>query len=654
MSDPKRLQVGDWLVEPDLDRITGPSGSVMLMPKAMAVLVYLAERPGEVVSAEALIEAIWHGRPMGDNPVYKCISELRTALGDDRKTPAYIATVPTKGYRLVASVHEPGVEAQLGAAVVPVAEPGETEKSSMRLMGWLVSLTAAVVLAVVLLAGREGSEPGTSEPAMTPKGEQPSIAVLPFANISADEQQDYFADGLTEELITQLALVQGLRVIGRTSSFAFKGRNEDLRTIGDVLGVNHVLEGSVRRSGDRVRVTAQLIDPEDGSHLWTQSYDRGLADVVTLQEEIAKTVAMALRLSITARIVHRGGTSDFAAYDAYLAGLAAAGRGGADNVLSSIDAFEKAVSLDPGFVAAWETLAGALQQAMIDVPRQRAQWQARLGEVAQHIHTLSPDRPLLTHLAAQQAAQRGDLLEAERLYRAIQSSPSTPLPLAGSYGTFLLNVGRPRDALVQFNRELHAEPLELDASLWVQIALELAGEFELADQEYRRALDFSEDTRAVRTMALIRAMGQRDVEAIRHESTQQIAVGPQTRALNESMLRHLEQPGPALADLRRRLDDPGNANNGIVVMNLAAWAGYFGDPELALAATRRLPLLAGSAFNWTAWRPVLSEMRQLPGFRDMVRDWGLVDYWRATGEWGAFCRPVGETDFECDTGSAGQ
>jgi len=645
-----RLQVGDWQVEPSLNRISGPAGELLLMPKAMAVLVYLAERPGQVVSADELIDAIWQGRPMGDNPVYKCIAQLRMVLGDDRKAPSYIATVPTKGHRLIAAVkwgesdESPDVGGCTDAEPVPV-QP----RTRRRQLAWVGGAIAACLLAAMYMNYLDRSEPPIAGSALPTVAEQPFIVVLPFTNMSPDAGQDYFADGLTEEMITQLANLPGLRVIGRTSSFAFKGKNEDLRTIRQMLGVNHVLEGSVRKVGNRVRVTAQLINPADGSHLWSHAYDRSFDNFVTIQEEIAKTVAAALRLSIAAQIVRQGGTRNFEAYDAYLSGLAAAAKGSAYNVLASIAAFDRAVSIDPGFIAAWGALAGAYQQAFIDVPSRQAEWQEQLSYAEQRMTELAPDWPKVTYLSAQREVSRGNLVEAERLFKSVQELPATHMP----YGIFLLNVGRPRDALTVFTRYLQAEPLGLESSLWVQIALELTGDFAQADREYQRSLGFAEDTRAIRTMALMRAMGQRHKEDIKRELPAQIAVGQLTRTLNEAMLRHLDDPALARTELQSVLADPNSMNSSVVVMTVAAWAAYFSEPELALEAMQVLPPAVGISFNWTVWRPVLREMRRLPGFKTLVSKWGLVDYWRATGIWGDFCRPSGMDDFECDLGVVG-
>jgi len=614
----------------------------------MAVLVYLAERPGQVVSADELVDAVWLGRPMGDNPVYKCITQLRAALGDDPKTPTYIATVHTKGYRLIAPVEWCDADGSLvGGAPAVGAAAMPRRWVRRRLLAWTVGVFAAGLIAAVLFSVRDSFDGPGGEAAPPTVAEQPSIAVLPFANLSPGPGQDYFADGLSEELITQLAHLPGLRVIGRTSSFAFKNKNEDLRTIGQTLGVDHVLEGSVRKMGNRVRVTAQLIDPADGSHLWASAYDRSLDDIFTIQEDIAKTVASALRISISARVVRQGGTRNFEAYDAYLAGLAAASEGGADNVLASIAAFRRAVVIDPGFIAAWGALAGAYRQASIDVPERRADWLENLAQAENRVLELAPDWPAQGLISAAREASTGNLVQAERLFDSMKELPPGHGVQNVPHGIFLLNVGRPRDAINLLLHHRRAEPLVLEPSLWLQIAYELAGDYAQADAEYQRALGFAGDTRAIRTMALMRAMGRRDKETIRQELPAQIAAGPLTRTLNEAMLRHLDDPPAALTELQRHLDDPESVNSSVVMMMICAWAAYFGDPELAIRAIGKLPPLAGNAFNWVIWRPVNSDTRRLPEFKELMHQWGLVDYWRTTGKWGDYCRPKGTDDFEC-------
>src|SRR5437016_7097463 len=194
----------------------------------------------------------------------------------------------------------------------------------------------------------------------------PSIAVLPFVNLSSDKEQEYVSDGMAEEILNALAQVDGLRVIGRTSSFSFKGRNDDLPTIGQKLGASNLLEGSVRKAGNRIRITAQLIEARGGSHLWSQSFDRDLTDVFAVQEEIARSVVAALKVKLltgeTPTAKDRR-TANPEAYSRYLVGRHALSQASPDGWRRAVEAFEAAIALDPGYGPAWAGLAHARRSA---------------------------------------------------------------------------------------------------------------------------------------------------------------------------------------------------------------------------------------------------------------------------------------------------
>lgn len=238
---------------------------------------------------------------------------------------------------------------------------------------WVSGLLA--LLGVVLLIGSgwmigRRSAGGTEAPISTEAEPAPSsaaedgalsIAVLPFVNMSGDADNEYFSDGLSEELINALAAIDGLKVTARTSAFSFKGRDEDVREIGEALGVGHVLEGSVRRAGDDVRITAQLIQTNDGFHLWSETYDRELTDIFAIQEEIADAIAEKLELTLTAegksRLAHRR-TDDLEAYDLYLLGRHNYGTRTDTGLVKAREYFEAAIAIDSSFAPAWAGLAG--------------------------------------------------------------------------------------------------------------------------------------------------------------------------------------------------------------------------------------------------------------------------------------------------------
>ena len=297
--------VGDYRVDPGVNQIQDSGVHKQVEPKAMAVLCYLAGRAGETIGREELMTAVWPGRVVVEETLTRAISQLRTALSDNVGSPRYIQTVPKQGYRLIATVGESAADARPGEAgreatvqaePIPLTGPLSTPSGAGR-KAVLAASAAAVLGALLYLLPDRSSEPPRpldtgpvqQQAAILPA--RPSVAVLPFRNLGADAESEYFAEGIAEELLNALAGVPGLRVPSRRSSFAFKGKDAELSTIAGQLQVRHVLEGSVRRSGDTVRISTQLIDVGTDTTLWSHQYDRQLEDIFTVQEEIAHQVA---------------------------------------------------------------------------------------------------------------------------------------------------------------------------------------------------------------------------------------------------------------------------------------------------------------------------------------------------------------------------
>ena len=476
----------------------------------------------------------------------------------------------------------------------------------------------------------------------------PSIAVLPFINMSSDSEQEYFSDGLSEELLNQLAHLPNLRVIGRTSSFAFKGKNEDLRVIGETLGVNHILEGSVRKSGNRVRITAQLIDPANGSHLWSDVYDRKLGDIFAIQEEIARTVAATLRIAISAGDLGETSTHNLEAYDLFL--RAHRNQNGPGSSFPDIlGDLERAVTLDPQFTAAWVSLVDAYGAAIINVPARRTEWVEKQNRALNRALQLAPDSASVNVALASRALTQGKLAEAERLLASVKDLPPG-LSMQGyvQYSTFLLGVGRPTEAASTLEHLRQAEPLAPFPSLLLQIAYETRGDFDRADTEYARALAIPGDDTIYRGTAVVRAMGRGDANVLRKAAA--LLGSSEPADINGAAVERLDDPKAALAELRRIFNDPHFSAETFRSAVVAQWAAHFGDPVLSLQALRSMPRVGGgpsTSVMFSLWRPVEKDMRRLPAFKDFVRELGLVDYWRATGKWGEFCHPVGDADFAC-------
>jgi serine/threonine-protein kinase len=323
---------------------------------------------------------------------------------------------------------------------------------------------------------------------------QRSIAVLPFANLSPDKENEYFGDGLTEEIINVLTHVPGLKVTARTSAFAFRGKDQDIRTIAHTLGVRSILEGSVRRAGSRIRVTAQLIDAEDGCHLWSERYDREMADVFAVQDDIAQAIASALQAKLSAEpAAIRRYTPNLPAYEAYLKALHDMGQMTPEKLARSKEWLEQAIALDPGFALAHSTLGfhflrlalPGLLPAHDAMPLVRAAARKALS-----INPLLPEAHALLGVVA--AIYDYDWAESERLFRVAMSGDSTP-PIVRFLSMFyLLPVGRLQDAVQEHERALKEDPLNLVGRFQLAACLQSAGMETQAATEFRRVLSFDE------------------------------------------------------------------------------------------------------------------------------------------------------------------
>jgi adenylate cyclase len=303
------LRLGSALVRPSLSEVVAASQTIRLQPRVMQVLVALARADGEVVSRDELLASCWGGLAIGDDAINRCIGRLRRLSEEEAPGAFTIGTLPRIGYRLSPAADR--------------ASPPPAQAAVGRL----------------------------------------SICVLPFANLSDDPQQEYFSDGITEDIITDLSKVSALSVTARSTAFTFKGRSVNVPDAARELGVSHVLGGSVRKAGNRVRITAELIDGAAGDHIWAERYDRDLTDIFALQDEISEAIVTALKLKLMLpekqAIEHRG-TSNVEAYDLYLMARSyyLTGNYGDPRRDEAIERLcRRAVEIDPGYAQAWALLA---------------------------------------------------------------------------------------------------------------------------------------------------------------------------------------------------------------------------------------------------------------------------------------------------------
>jgi transcriptional activator of cad operon len=298
------LRIGDWCVNPASGQISRDGETARVEARTMRLLLCLAEHAGEVVSIDDLLNQVWSEVTVSPDSVYQAVASLRRLLGDDPKQPTYIETVPRLGYRMVATV-SPWTDQSPDRSAAQMTGP-RLRASFMWAVG--VALSLALVVAIAsqfrgkvanIAANRVANNNHSASSAITPLPEN-SIAVLPFLDLTEGMKQEEFADGMTEELIDKFSKIPGLRVPAPTSSFYFKSKQIPIADIAKTLGVAYVLDGSVRKSGARLRVAARLIRANNGYIVWSETYDRPFDDTLMIQDDIAAEVTKALKASIEA------------------------------------------------------------------------------------------------------------------------------------------------------------------------------------------------------------------------------------------------------------------------------------------------------------------------------------------------------------------
>ena len=469
-------QIGVWLVDPSLNTVSLDGKTTHLEPKVMEVLVCLAQHPGETLPKDKLLQTVWQDTFVTEDVLTRSISELRRVFEDDAKDPRIIQTIPKRGYRLLAPVQVANGnahrESSAGAGEVPAQEEdGQIRGHRLALAAAALVLAAATVAFALDLGGvRSHFLVKASAPAVH------SLAVLPLVNLSNDPSQEYFADGVTDALITDLAQISSLRVISRTSIMHYKNTRKTLPEIARELNVDEIVEGTVQRSGDRVRITAQLVQGPTDTHLWAKSYERDLRDVLTLEGEAARSVADGIQAQLTPQEkahLSQVRTVNLQALEAFLQGEHHVSNYGSGYDVSELkkaeEYFQQSIEDDPSFTPAYIKLA-------LDYSRQSEM--SRPGEVyprekavAEKALALDPNLSD-AHLALADVAfsYEWDWATAEReLRKALELNPSN----AGAHeslGDYLQAMGRMSEGLEeqQLAEELdpQADPDHLSNGLY--------------------------------------------------------------------------------------------------------------------------------------------------------------------------------------------
>lgn len=366
------------------------------------LLLCLVRHAGSVVGKDELLRVGWPGRVVTENSLTKAIGRLRLALDD--ADGEFLRVVHGYGYRLVADVCVQAIATPAAESTPHAAESGAPPSPSRQpsRRWWMPVIVGTILLLAAIGAihvGSQSSAPAVAVAPLQPQPAAPSIAVMPFLDLSEARDQAYFSDGLAEQLLDALARVPSLRVVARTSSFALRGTDLDLPAIGRKLNAQTVLEGSVRKSAERVRVTVQLVKAIDGYHVWSETYDRPVTELFAMQDEIVRAIVSALRIELMPELQRelvRHATTSAEAYDEYLL----AHQVFKDDETAhrrSIAHYERAIALDPQFIDAWVGLAGLLGYSGLyaDNAADALAGKRRALEILDRVVTLAPDRPEL-------------------------------------------------------------------------------------------------------------------------------------------------------------------------------------------------------------------------------------------------------------------
>ena len=483
--------------------------------------------------------------------------------------------------------------------------------------------------------GESADDPDIVE---TVAGGEQSIAVLPFVNMSDDAGNEYFSDGISEELLNLLVKVNRLKVVSRTSSFAFKNKEVSIPEIARVLKVDHVLEGSVRKAGNTVRVTAQLIDVRTDRHIWSETYDRNLEDIFAIQSDIAGQIVQALKVTLAAgeqEVMARARkpAENLEAYELYLRGRYAWQRRSEDSIRRAIDLFEQATTLDPQLARAWSSLAAAhtTLPSYSDAPRDEHYPLA----VSAAQHALMLDDSLAEAYAVLGDMARVDRKwgEAEAYYlRAIASEPRNSTAHLW-YAEYLVMVGRLRDALEESLIAVQLDPLHPATNKTGAGIYLWSNDIQNALKYGAAAWDLGHSS-GLHVLVMANAhLGEFNRAIELAEQLDELREAPSFKLFIEAQM----DPGKRPLFLKTVAEQ----EMASLVISLIGYTSFGRvDDAYQLANMNRNP--ARFTYLWVIWRPTMAPFRQDPRFAGLVTELGLLDYWREHG-WPDACRPAGDS-----------
>jgi TolB-like protein len=592
----EELRLGSRTLQPRR-QLLAEGARVPIGKRALEILSVLAEAKGEIVTKDELLAAIWPGVTVEENALQVHIAALRKALGAEAPR---LKTIRGIGYQLHIDDIDPGQE----------------------------------------------GPPAHEDPALHPSpAANPSIVVLPFANMSGEPEQEYFADGITEDIITDLSKVSALMVVARNTAFSCKGKELDVAEIARRFSITHVLEGSVRRVGDRVRVTAQLIDGATGGHVWAERYDRHLHDIFGIQDELSEAIVAALRVRLLpterSAIADRY-TRNAEAYDYYLRARALRATMDLAQIPISLDAYRKAIELDPDFSLAWAGLASSLIQNLSHFPKDKGLSLKEADMALERAIALAPDSLDVVAARARRACFDRDWITAAECIDRFRAADGDSWSM---YSHLLLILGKPYDAAVQQEKVRRADPLSIGGAWALQFHLACAGRFAEAEAEYRRSTVLPGGFRPMRWEAIRRKTALGQLEAAKAEFVSEFNQPSEFLLFAPRLIKAFEGNGDASEVLRAALADP-QAQDELSFVSVADCAVMIGDRDLAFDAMHAAFVTARGVMVMELWHPIFAPLRSDARFKQLLIDLGLVEYWKRTGDWGDFVRPLSDGDFE--------
>jgi len=562
----QQIRFGDWCFDPDTHLLAMGGESRVLEPRVSRLLAYLLAHPGETLSHDQLVNDVWDGRVVSDEAVRRAMSTLRHVLASDGSDHC-IHTVHKKGY--VALFEPPQPQAAPPRAPPASTPPQRYAPPLWQRIAWALSLVFLVsAVALTLLAYRRDREAPPQAVAAAPA---PTLAVLPFANLSAEADTDFLADGVSEELRDTLARYQGLLVTAHASAFRFQGAQTDLRELGRQLGVRYLLQGSVRKTAERVRIDARLGDAGSGKQLWSGSYERTLAELLDVQQEIATAVARALEVvPVSAQTGNAGArTASIEAHLEFLRAREMLATWAVDDAERAIAHLQRAIALDPGYATAYAQLADAIMiraLATTGIDSARA--------------TVAPllDKALALDPGLGEAyVMRGWLIEdpllAEREVRkGLELSPNYARGYEMLGGRLIELPERQDEALQLIDRALALDPLTPRNHHIKAIFLAQLGDLDGAEQLERRALELDPRFRSAQLwLGTLSALRGEFAQAVEH-GERALAIDPRATFLREGLVNFYLGIGEAAT--ARAVDNPATPNGRLALLLFDAdWKG---------------------------------------------------------------------------------